>query len=248
MNPLALLVAATVPALALLVSVDPVTPSVVLLATGVAVRLSPASTADLLRRARPLLLAAVSIGVLNALLSPAAGRLLVDVGPVDVTTGAAVAGASTALRLLAVALPGLLAVLLIDPVDLADALVQQARLPARPAYGALVALRLVPLLTEDWTQLRRARRARGIAAGSPVAAGRLFASQVLGLLVQALRRGTRIATAMDARGFDSTGPRTHARRAVLTAADRWLVVLSVLVTVGAVGLSVTTGAWRPVLG
>ncbi len=248
MNPLALLLAATVPALALLISVDPVTPTVVLVATAVALRLSPARPVDLLRRARPLLLAATSIGVLNALLSQAGGRLLVDVGPVTVTTGAAVAGASTALRLLAVALPGLLAVLLIDPVDLADALVQQARVPARPAYGALVALRLVPLLTEDWTQLRRARRARGIAAGSPLGAIRLFAGQVLGLLVQALRRGTRIATAMDARGFDSTGPRTFARAAVLTSADRWLVVASVLVTTCAVVLSVATGAWRPVLG
>jgi len=247
-NPLALLVAATVPAFALLISVDPVTPTVVLLATAVALRLSPARPVELLRRARPLLLAASSIGVLNALLSEAGGRLLVDVGPVTVTTGAAVAGAATALRLLAVALPGLLAVLLIDPVDLADALVQQARVPARPAYGALVALRLVPLLTEDWTQLRRARRARGIAAGSPVGAVRLFAGQVLGLLVQALRRGTRIATAMDARGFDSTGPRTFARVAVLTSADRWLVTASLLVTGCAVGFSVATGAWRPVLG
>ena len=35
MNPLALLVAATVPALALLISVDPVTPTVVLVATAV---------------------------------------------------------------------------------------------------------------------------------------------------------------------------------------------------------------------
>ena len=248
MNPLALLVAATVPALALLISVDPVTPTVVLLATAVALRLSPALPVDLLRRARPLLLAAVSIGGLNALLSEAGGRLLVDVGPVTVTSGAALAGASTALRLLAVALPGLLAVLLIDPVDLADALVQQARVPARPAYGALVALRLVPLLTEDWTQLRRARRARGIAAGSPVGAVRLFAGQVLGLLVQALRRGTRIATAMDARGFDSTGPRTFARAAIVTPADWCLVTASLLVTACAVALSVTTGAWRPVLG
>lgn len=248
MNPLALLVAATVPALALLVSVDPVTPTVVLLATAVALRLSPARPAELLRRARPLLLAATSIGVLNALLSDAGGRLLVDAGPVTVSTGAALAGLSTALRLLAVALPGLLVVLLIDPVDLADALVQQARVPARPAYGALVALRLVPLLTEDWTQLRRARRARGIAAGSPVGAIRLFAGQVLGLLVQALRRGTRMATAMDARGFDSTGPRTSARAAGVTATDRRLVLASLLVTVGAVALSVATGAWRPVLG
>ena len=45
--------------------------------------------------------------------------------------------------------------------DLADALVQRWRVPARFAYGALAALRLLPLLSADWHMIGRARRARG---------------------------------------------------------------------------------------
>ncbi len=49
-----------------------------------------------------------------------------------------------------------------------------------------------------------ARRARGVEAGrNPVARLRLFVSTAFTLLVGAIRRGTRLAVAMDARGFDS---------------------------------------------
>jgi energy-coupling factor transport system permease protein len=136
-----------------------------------------------------------------------------------------------------------------DPVDLADSLVQQLRVPPKFAYGTLAALRLLPLLGEEWQTIAMARRARGFDAGrSPVAAVRLFASQVLALLVVAIRRGTRLATAMDARGFDSGVPRTYARTQVLTAADLGLVAMAVAASTLAVRVSVGIGAWRPLFG
>ena len=133
-----------------------------------------------------------------------------------------------------------------DPTDLADSLVQQARVPARFAVGALAAWRLVPLLATDWEAMTFARRARGIDAGwSPVARLRMFAGTTFALLVGAIRRGTRLAAAMDARGFDSGLPRTVARPQVFGPADAVLVAACVGLGLGAIGVSVWLGTFRP---
>ena len=71
--------------------------------------------------------------------------MLVDLGPLDVTTG----GLETAASVVAAAagrstLPGIVVLAATDPMDLADALVQRWHVPARFAYGALAALRLLP--------------------------------------------------------------------------------------------------------
>jgi hypothetical protein len=69
-----------------------------------------------------------------------------------------------------------------DPTDLADALVQNAKAPARFAIGALAAMRLLPLLGAEWQALALARRARGIDAGhNPIARLRLFGSTAFAL-------------------------------------------------------------------
>jgi energy-coupling factor transport system permease protein len=151
-----------------------------------------------------------------------------------------------ALRLVALALPGVLAFASTDPTDLADSLIQQARVPARFAIGALAAWRLAPLLAAEWEALTLARRARGIDAGrSPVARVRLFANTTFALLVGAIRRGTRLAAAMDARGFDSGLPRTVARPQRFGAADGLLVAGCLAVGAVAVGVSVALGTFRP---
>jgi energy-coupling factor transport system permease protein len=150
-------------------------------------------------------------------------------------------------RVIALALPGVLLVASTDPVRLADALTLHWRVSTRFAYGALAALRLVPLLAAEWESIRLARRARGVDAGAnPLAHARLLAGTAFALLVGAIRRGTRLATAMDARGFDSGVVRSNARGSVLRPLDGWFVAGAVLVVTLAVALSVGTGAWHPV--
>lgn len=145
-----------------------------------------------------------------------------------------------AARLLAIAVPGLLLVLSTEPVDLADALVQKLHAPARFAYGALAAFRLLPLLGEEWVSLRRARRARGIDAGrNPVAAVRIQAGLLFAVLVAAIRRATRLALAMDARGFGARPDRTFARRSVYRRLDAVFLVGTVALTVVAVAVGPT---------
>jgi energy-coupling factor transport system permease protein len=144
------------------------------------------------------------------------------------------------------ALPGVLLVATTDPVRLADALTVHWRVSTRFAFGALAALRLVPLLIAEFESVRLARRARGVEGRSPAARARLLGGIVFTLLVGAVRRGSRLATAMDARGFDSGIPRTNARGSHLRRRDGAFVAGTVAVCAAAVALSVLTGAWDPV--
>jgi energy-coupling factor transport system permease protein len=129
-------------------------------------------------------------------------------------------------------------------------------LPAAPlAVGGAAArrrrgARLVAVASQEWQTLGRARRARGVDAGrSPVEALRMFAAQVFALLVVAIRRGTRLAQAMDARGAEAGLPRTAARPQRVTAADLLLVAASVaLLAAAAVAVSLALGTWRPLVG
>jgi energy-coupling factor transport system permease protein len=235
-NPVAQLSAILVVTVVLLVSGGLVTPLVVLAAE---LALLPAvgltRPGDLLRRTWPLLVSAAGVAWVN-----------VAFGSLD---GAAAwqSGAGWAVRVIALALPGILLVASTDPVRLADALTLHWRLSTRFAYGSLAALRLVPLLAAEWETIRLARRARGVDAGrNPVAQVRLLAGTAFALLVGALRRATRLATAMDARGFDSGVVRTNARGSVLRPLDGWFVAGAVAVCAVAVSAGVLTGSWHPV--
>jgi energy-coupling factor transport system permease protein len=235
-NPAAKLAAAAVLTLALVVSLDPVAPAVALAAELAVVPLFGLRYGTLARRAWPLLVSV--LGAVLTLFLFAQDRQHV-----------AASALALALRLFAVALPGVIAFATTDPTDLADALVQNARLPVRFAIGTLAAWRLVPLLGEEWRLINLARRARGVDAGrNPLARLRLFASAAFTLLVGAIRRGTRLAGAMDARGFDSGAPRTYARRQSFGGADAALVGGAVCVAGLALAVSVAAGAFRPLLG
>lgn len=233
-NPVAQLAAIAVLLPVLLVSGDLVTPSVLLAAE---LCLLPAAglaaPRALLARTWPLLLGAAGVAWVNVAFGDEGSGWFSALG--------------LAVRVLALALPGILLVSSTDPVRLADALTLHWRVSTRFAYGALAALRLVPLLAGEWQTIRLARRARGVEAGrNPVAHLRLFAGTAFALLVGAVRRGSRLATAMDARGFDSGILRTNARGSRLRLRDAAFVGGAVAAAAAAVVLSVTTGSWEPV--
>ncbi|WP_205856258.1 energy-coupling factor transporter transmembrane component T family protein [Phytoactinopolyspora endophytica] len=248
-NPVAKLGGALLPAVVLLAGVDPVSSGLILAAALLSVPAWGLSWLDVLRRVWPLALAVTTIAVGNMVFTGRkGGAVLVDAGPLLLTTESLAAGTAAGMRLAAIALPGVLAVLTIDPVDLADALVKHLRVPPRFAYGSLAALRLAPLMATEWETLGRARRARGMEAGrNPIAAVRLFGGRLFALLVGAVRRGSQLAVAMDARGFDSRGTRTCARESRFTRADATVLLGSAVLTATAVVLAVAAGQWNPVL-
>ncbi|MET8281821.1 energy-coupling factor transporter transmembrane component T [Micromonospora sp. NPDC005174] len=249
-NPVAKLAAALLFSFTLLATLDPLAPAIAIAVELAVLPLFGLRYRVLARRALPLLLSAVGILVTLVLFAAdQSGRVLLDAGPVLVSTGVLLTALGLVLRIFAVALPGVIVFATTDPTDLADALIQNARAPARFAVGALAAFRLVPLLGQEWQMISMARRARGVDAGrNPVAKLRLFASTAFALLVGAIRRGTRLAVAMDARGFDADTPRTVARRQHFGLADTLLVVGAFALAGAALTTSILVGTFRPLLG
>jgi len=134
-NPLAKLGAAAIVMLVLFLSVDPVTPLALLCGIAVAVWLSAIPPRALLGRCAPLLVAALGASIVNGVFGGGGPSL--------------VAGIATGLRLIAIALAGIVAFVTIDPTDLADALIQHLHAPPRFAVGALAPFRLLPIFATD---------------------------------------------------------------------------------------------------
>jgi energy-coupling factor transport system permease protein len=202
--PVAKLGAALILPVMLLFSLDPLVPAIALAGELIAVPFFGLRYRDLWRRAWPLVAAAAAMMVTYTLFAGSrTGEVWWHLGPLAVTTGTLSTSAALALRLLAIALPGVIVFATTDPADLADSLIQHARVSPRFAIGALASFRLVGTLREEWTLISMARRARGLR--------KAFASQAFVLMVGAIRRGVRLSVAMDARGFDSGIPRSVAR-------------------------------------
>jgi len=136
--------------------------------------------------------------------------------------------AALGLRVIAIASVGAVFTLTTDSTRLVDALVRQAHVSPRFAYGALAAYQSIPRFSEDLTTLRQARRIRGLRGGWHP---RLLVS----LLVLAIRHGDRLALAMDARAFGS-GPMTHFREIRWTVLDPVMAVAATVVLTGALAL------------
>lgn len=168
----------------------------------------------LARRLAPLVLAALSIALTNLLFSahnpdPAATELF-RIGPLRITQEALNDAAGLGARVGAIVTVGAVFVLTTDATRLMDALVQQARVSPRFAYGLLAAYQAVPRLIEDIGTLRSARRLRGLRELDP--------GILLGILVRAIRHADQLSIAMDARGFGA-GSRSTYRPIVWTRLD-----------------------------
>ena len=137
---------------------------------------------------------------------------------------AVVAGA----RILVLALPGAVLAAYVDPTRLADHLGQQLRLPARPVVAMSVAFGRFEQLGDAWSQLDRARRARGFGpTRGPVSRARHAAGLTFGLLVSTMRDATNLSVAMESRGFSGARSRTWAEPARWTPLDTALLALGV---------------------
>ena len=243
-NAVAKLGAALIVMLVAFLSRDPVTPAILLAGVGLAMTLTGLRPADLVRLVVPLLVAATILGVLNALL---AGTPVGSSPGADVDRGTI--GLALGLRVAAIALGGSLALATMDPADLAAGLIGHLHVPDRLAIGALASLRLIPILGAEWRTIGLARRARGVDAGrNPVAALRLALGALVTLLVSAIRRATRLALAMDARGFDGRTNRTLARPPRMRPGDWLLLAASGALGVAAVAISMAMGRWAFIFG
>jgi energy-coupling factor transport system permease protein len=242
-NPVAK-VAATVPLTIMLVlTLDAVSAAVAILCEVVlftAVGLGPLLWSH---RTAVVWIAAPLTGISMVLYGAPSGATLWEFGVIHVTEGSVQIGLATTARVIAIALPAVVLFLTIDPTDLADGLAQTLRLPSRFVLGALAALRLVGSSIDDWRTLSLARRARGVADHGAIRRG---LGQAFALLVLAIRRGSVLATAMEARGFGAPVERTWARTAHFGRAEWGVIGVGCLVAVLAATAAVLAGTWNVV--
>jgi energy-coupling factor transport system permease protein len=244
-NPVAKLLASTIITVGVLLSIDWVSATVALACELVLCAWSGLTPRALLRKIWPILVAAGFAGLTILLYGTPSGRSYFQFLFMDVTDGSISFAIATTLRVLAVAVPAVVLFVTVDPTDLADGLTQLLHLPARFVIGALAAFRLAGLFLDDWRSLELARRARGVADRGKL---RRLVSMAFALLVLSIRRGTKLATAMEARGFGGLVRRTAARRSTFGGADLALILIALAVATVSITAAVAAGTWNFIAG
>jgi energy-coupling factor transport system permease protein len=245
LNPLSKLLASAIIAVPLVLTLDAVSAAVAL---GLELLLLPFAGLkwrEFWLRTWPVWIAAPLTAVTIVLYGEATGQIYVEWFLVRISDGSIELAVATFFRVLAIALPSVVLFVTVDPTDLADGLGQVLRLPARFVLGALAGLRMVGLFLDDWRALELARRARGVADRGRI---RRFLGMAFALLVLSIRRGSKLATAMEARGFGAPGRRTWARPSRFGTGDAVLVLIGTAIAAIAVAAALATGSWNFILG
>ncbi|MGO3649565.1 MAG: energy-coupling factor transporter transmembrane component T family protein [Agrococcus casei] len=239
-NPVVPFLAAVLYSIPMLTTIDVVSAAVALGLWIVLFLVAGLTPLTIVKRTWPLLVAAPLSGISMLLYAKPGGETHFSWWLVHVTDNSIELSIAITLRVLAVGMPALVALVGVDATRLADSLAQVVKLPSRFVLGALAGTRLFDVLGEDWRQLSAARRARGL--GDTGALRRWF-TMAFALLVAAIRRGSLLATAMEARAFGA-GERTWARPSTLSWRDAVIVAVGVLVAAAALTVAITTGTFR----
>ena len=153
-----------------------------------------------------------------------------------VTTEGLVTGSKVCLRLLGVALPLLLVLMVTRLTDLANACVEVLHVPYRYAFTFTTALRFVPVFSQEMSAIMEAQTARGVEydTRNPFRKLRLMLPLCVPLLVSSVGRTDAIALAAEQRGFYLRTRESSYRRYPLVARD-WaaLACCAALVALGA---------------
>ncbi|MDF2920313.1 MAG: ABC-type cobalt transport system, permease component CbiQ, partial [Microbacterium sp.] len=197
-NPVTKVAMVVVLALPLLISVDAVSAAVALVLELLCVPFTGLAYRVVAKRLVPVLLFAPVAAVSMLLYARPGGTVYGTFLFATISDDSLALSFAVLLRVVALALPMILLFARTDPTELADALAQVAKLPSRFVLGVLAGARTVGLFVDDWRTMTLARRARGLGDRGAL---RRFFSMAFVLLVFAVRRGTTLATAMEARGF-----------------------------------------------
>lgn len=194
----------------------------------------------IMRSTWPIFIGAPGSALAVLLYGKSGGTVWWQWGMINITDRSADLALATGIRILAVGIPAIITVLGIDATDLADSFSENLRLPDRFVYGGLAGMRLFSVLRDDWEALSASRRSRGLGDDNKFKA---FFPQAFALLVLSIRRSTMLATAMQARGFGGTGPRSHARIAVVHMRDYVFLAACLAVPVIALITAGLTGSF-----
>jgi energy-coupling factor transport system permease protein len=164
----------------------------------------------LLRRLLPLYLLAIWLLVLFSVIYPGGVTPLIHLGPITATREGLFYGLAIALRVLSLGSSSVFFAATTDPRRMVNEYIEVAHVPYRAAFALYAALRFLPMIQYEATNVRNARAIR---AQGRVAVGlrdrlALFRSLTVALLVNVIRRVQVTAIAMDSRAFGAYGSRT----------------------------------------
>jgi len=240
-NPVTKVLAVLILSVPLLLTIDWVSATVAVILEAALFPLAGLRLLTFLKRALPVLVFAPIGGISMLLYAKPGGTEYWSLGFMRVTDNSVELAVAVTIRVLALGLPTILLFSRVDPTDLADGLSQIAKLPSRFVLGILAGARMLGLFIEDWRTMALARRARGLGDRGAV---RRFVSMAFVLLVFAIRRGSKLATAMEARGFGSRIERTWARPSTLGWVDLVAVVVTVAIMAVALSAAILVGTFR----
>ena len=238
-NPAFRLIGAFLAALPLLISLDPVSATTALILEFLLLGAAGFTPLRVVRSTWPIFLGAPGSALAIILYGKSGGATFWQWGMIHITQRSLDLALATALRILAIGIPAIITVLGIDATDLADAFSQVLRLPDRFVYGGLAGMRLFTVLKDDWSALTASRRSRGLGDENRFKA---FMPQAFALLVLSIRRSTTLATAMEARGFGGSTPRTHARVSQIRPRDAGFLLICLAVPAISLTLAALTGS------
>ena len=238
-NPAFRLIGAFLAALPLLISLDPVSATTALILEFLLLGAAGFTPLRVVRSTWPIFLGAPGSALAIILYGKSGGATFWQWGMIHITQRSLDLALATALRILAIGIPAIITVLGIDATDLADAFSQVLHLPDRFVYGGLAGMRLFTVLKDDWSALTASRRSRGLGDENRFKA---FMPQAFALLVLSIRRSTTLATAMEARGFGGSTPRTHARVSHVRTRDVGFLLICLAVPVVSLTVAALTGS------
>lgn len=240
-NPVTRILLALVLSIPLFASIDVVSGIVAIGLQLLCVPLTGMGYGMVLRRISLLLLVAPVAGVSMLLYAEPEGEVFWTFGFATISEGSIQLAIAVSIRVLALGLPTILLFGRTDPSELADALAQVAHLPSRFVLGVLAGTRMLGLFVDDWRTMSLARRARGVGDRGSL---RRFLSMAFVLLVFAVRRGSKLAMAMEARGFGSGIERTWSRTSTLSWRDAVALVGALVIMALALAAAVWAGTFR----
>lgn len=240
-NPVTKLVLALALSVPLFASIDVTSALVAIALQMLCLPLTGLTLGTVLKRLLPIVIFAPLAGLSMLLYAEPAGHIYWSFGFVTISDDSIELAIAVSLRVVALGLPTILLFGRTDPTELADALAQVAKLPSRFVLGILAGARMLGLFIDDWRTMGLARRARGVGDTGAV---RRFFSMAFVLLVFAVRRGTKLAMAMEARGFGSGIERTWARPSRLHGRDAVALAGGLAIMAVSIAAAVAVGTFR----
>jgi len=206
-----------------------------------ATMLSRISIRYLVRGLKPLILIIVLTFILNSFMIK--GRVIYEIGPLDITYEGLSQGAFMAIRLILLITGTSLLTLTTSPISLTDGierLISPFRKIGVPAHELAmmmtIALRFIPTLMEETDKIMKAQMARGadFESGNLINRAKNLVPLLVPLFISAFRRADDLAMAMEARCYRGGENRTRLKELKITSLDIATYVVFILFAIGGI--------------